>query len=87
MFKIESGDRLDPPTVSAPANLDIQLTLIAADGKVHHAVLRTIKPYPLTVPAGGRATVLLPGQRAGHYALDIDGRPRATLVIGVQPGP
>jgi hypothetical protein len=86
-FKIQPGVRLEPPTVSAPAQLDIQLTLISLDGKVHHAVLRAIKPYPLTVPANGRATVLVPGQRAGHYALDVDGRPRAALVIGVQPGP
>jgi hypothetical protein len=73
--------------VSAPAKIPIQVTLVSADGRVHHAVLRTPRPYPVTVPAGGRATVLVPAQLAGRYALDVDGRPRGALIIGVQPGP
>jgi hypothetical protein len=86
-FTIRAGDQLEPPTVSAPAKIPVQLTLVSADGRVHHAVLRTARPYPLTVPANGRATVLVPAQLAGHYQLDVDGRPRAALIIGVQPGP
>jgi hypothetical protein len=86
-FTIHAGETVTPSTVSAPAQFAVQLTLISADGRVHHAVLRTVIPYPVTVPANGRAVVLVPGQRAGRYALDVDGGPRAFLVIGPQPGP
>jgi hypothetical protein len=73
--------------VSAPTRLAVQLTLVSADGQVHHAVLRTPKAYPLTVPASGRVTMLIPGQLAGHYSLDVDGHARGALIIGVNPGP
>jgi len=86
-FTILTGDKLEPSTVSAPAQFAVQLTLISADGRVHHAVLRAVIPYPMTVPAHGRVVILVPGQRAGRYALDVDGAPRAFLVIGPQPGP
>ena len=86
-FTIRANDQLSPSSVSAPAKVPVQLTLVSADGHEHHAVLLTVRPYPLTVPANGRATVLVPAQLAGHYQLDVDGRPRAALIIGVQPGP
>jgi hypothetical protein len=31
--------------------------------------------------------VLLPGLKAGDYTVDIDGKPRAKLIIGGEPGP
>ena len=41
----------------------------------------------LNVPAHGRASVLIPGLKAGEYAIEIDGKPRAVLLIGGEPGP
>jgi hypothetical protein len=73
--------------ISIPAKFAIELTVVSGDGRVHNAVLRTMTAYPLTVPAHGRTSLRVPGQRAGQYALDVDGRRRATLLIGVSPGP
>jgi hypothetical protein len=76
-----------PPTISVPAHFAVELTVVSRDGRAHQTVLRTIKPYPLSVPAHGRASVRIPAPRLGQYALDVDGARRATLVIGAQPGP
>jgi hypothetical protein len=86
-YAILAGGKVQPPTIAIPAHFAVQLTLVSGDGREHHAVLRTIKPYPLTVPAHGRVSVRVPPQRVGQYALDVDGARRATLVIGAQPGP
>lgn len=50
-------------------------------------VVHTPTSRSLTVPAGGRASVLIGGLKAGDYGLDVDGTPRAKLVIGGEPGP
>ncbi|HEX7622468.1 MAG TPA: hypothetical protein VF400_02775 [Anaeromyxobacteraceae bacterium] len=50
-------------------------------------MLRTPNPHRLTVPAGGRASVLIPGLRAGHYVIDVDGAGRGALDVGGEPGP
>jgi hypothetical protein len=41
----------------------------------------------LSVPAHGRASLLLPGLKAGDYPVEIDGKPSAKLIIGGEPGP
>ena len=86
-FVVRAGGRLSPGSVSAPAFLALQLTVVSADGRPHRALLRTPTPHSLTVPAHGRASVLIPGQRAGRYVLDIDGHPRGLVMIGGEPGP
>ena len=50
-------------------------------------MVHTPTPHTLIVPAGGRASTLIRGLRAGQYAIDIDGTPRGTLIIGGEPGP
>jgi hypothetical protein len=83
-FTIGPSGKLTPPTVSAPASVAVQLTVTSADGKPHRV---TLGGHHLTVPAGGRASVLITGLKAGHYAVRVDGSPRGTLVMGAQPGP
>jgi hypothetical protein len=43
--------------------------------------------HTLRVPARGRATLHVPGLKAGDYEIEIDGKPRAKLIIGGEPGP
>ncbi len=86
-FRVGHGGVLRPPSVSSPAFLAIELTVASADGRRHRIVLATPKPHRLTVPAGGRVSVLVAGQRAGHYVIDVDGTPRGALDIGGEPGP
>jgi hypothetical protein len=86
-FKVVAGGRLEPPIVTAPAFLAVQLTVVSTDGKAHTAVLQTPAPHSLSIPANGRASVLVPGLRAGEYRLEIDGATRGGLVIGGEPGP
>jgi hypothetical protein len=86
-FTIGAGDKLTPPTVSSPAFLAVALTVVSGDGKSHRVLLRTPTPHALTVPAHGRASVLIPGLRAGSYPLEIDGARHGALSIGGEPGP
>jgi hypothetical protein len=86
-FRVEHGGALSPPSVSSPAFLAIELTVASADGRRHRIVLATPKPHRLAVPAGGRASVLVAGLRAGHYVIDVDGAPRGALDVGGEPGP
>jgi hypothetical protein len=86
-FTIGSGGSVSPQTVSAPAFLAVSLTLVSRDGGRHQVVVHTPTSRSLTVPAGGRASVLIGGLKAGDYGLDVDGTPRAKLVIGGEPGP
>jgi hypothetical protein len=86
-FTIAPGGSLNPPTITAPAHLPVQVTVISGDGRAHKAVLHTPTMYVLAVPARGRASVLIADLKVGRYALDIDGTPRGALVIGGAPGP
>jgi hypothetical protein len=86
-FTIRAGDAVVPPTVSSPAFIAIRLTVVSADGKQHHVVLLMPSPRSLTVPAGGQASALVPGLKAGRYALQVDGARRGALMVGGEPGP
>jgi hypothetical protein len=86
-FKVIAGGRLQPPLVTAPAFLAVQLTVVSSDGKGHKAVLMTPTPRSLSIPANGRASVLVPGLKAGEYRLEVDGAMRGGLMIGGEPGP
>jgi hypothetical protein len=78
---------LSPSTVSSPAFLAIELTVLSKDTRRHTVEVRTPRRHKLIVPAGSRASVLVPGQRAGQYVLAVDGTPRGALLIGGEPGP
>lgn len=80
------GVRLRPSTVSVPPFLAVRLSVAATDGRAHTVVVATDPPRRLRVPAGKRATLLVPGQPAGRYAI-VSGSARATLVVGGEPGP
>jgi hypothetical protein len=86
-FRVVDGGRLSPPTVSAPAFLAIELSVTSADGRAHTVQLKADRTYGLRVPAGGRGSVRLRGQRAGEYPVIVDGRPGGRLAIGGEPGP
>ncbi len=86
-FVLRSGGSLDPPTVSSPAFLAVELTVVSADARDHLVVLRTPVARSLSVTAGGRRSLLLAGLRAGRYQLDVDGVPRGALIVGGEPGP
>ena len=86
-FTIVPGGGLNPPTITAPAHLPVQVTVISGDGRSHTVLLRTPTRYTLAVPAHGRATVLIADLKLGRYALDVDGTARGALVIGGAPGP
>jgi len=47
----------------------------------------TKPPRVLSIPAGRAAAARLTGLPRGRYAIDVDGAPQGTLVIGTQPGP
>ena len=87
MFTVAAGGALVPPTISVPAAVPVELTVVSRDGRAHVAVLRSPLSRSLNVPAGARASVLISGLRPGRYALALDGAMRGALVIGVQPGP
>jgi len=90
IFSVLPSGSLSPSTVSVPARLAIDLTVVSHDGRRHTAVLRSahgLTVHGLTVPAGGRASVLVAGLRPGRYALQLDGADRGALVVGVGPGP
>ena len=86
-FTIRAGG-VSPATVSAPAFLAVQVTVVSGDGQQHTVVVELPGRHrTLSVPAHGRASVLLPGLKAGDYPVEIDARPSATLIIGGEPGP
>jgi hypothetical protein len=72
--------------VSSPAFIAVQVT-ISSSGAAHKVLVETPTPHSLSVPAHGRASLLIPGQRAGTYVLKVDGAPRGALMIGGEPGP
>ena len=86
-FTVRPGTRLSPPQVSLPARLTVQVTVVSGDGHSHRVVVMTPSPRTLSVPAGGRASVLIGGLKVGRYPLELDGTTAGLLVTGAQPGP
>ena len=89
VFIFTRAGRVDPPTVTIPALVPVQLTLVSRDGRSHTLVLRGRgRAYALRVPAGGRASERIPGLPAGRYPLSAaGGGPGAALIAGGQVGP
>jgi hypothetical protein len=86
-FALSPVGGLTPNSVSAPAFLAVQVTVVSHDARRHSVVVRTPTSYRFTVAPHGRGGVLIRGQRAGQYPVVIDGRTRAMLMIGGEPGP
>ena len=89
-FMVVAGSRLKPRTVTVPPFLAIRLTLRAGDGQAHRLVLQTPEGYAVDLgPERREASVRIPGQRAGRYAIKLDYEPKpvATLVVGGELGP
>jgi hypothetical protein len=87
-FAIGAGEVLNPPVISVPSSVAIQLTLTSADRKRHRVLIRTSPPHTLTVAPGGRASIVLAGLPNGRYVILLDGGAGGgSLVVGVQPGP
>ncbi|HKG16139.1 MAG TPA: hypothetical protein VKA96_00460 [Solirubrobacteraceae bacterium] len=80
-----SGGRLRPRVVSVPPFLAVRVSAASADGRAHVVTIAADRVYRLAVPRGGRAALLVPGQRAGRYPVRA-GAARATLVVGGEPG-
>jgi hypothetical protein len=83
-FTIEAGGKLSPPSVTAPAGVTVDLTVISGDGKSHRV---SHAGETLTIPARGRASAALVGLQRGRYVLSVDGAPRGFLIVGGQAGP
>jgi hypothetical protein len=81
--------RVEPPTVTVPAFVRVELTLASRDGRAHTLALRAGgRTYTLRVRAGGRATTSIPGLSAGTYRLAaVGGGPSAKLIVGGKVGP
>ena len=88
-FIFTRPNRIDPPTVTIPAFVTVELTLASRDGRAHALVLHAGgRSYTLRVPAGGRAATRIPGLRAWTYPLAAIGAgPGAKLIVGGQVGP
>jgi hypothetical protein len=80
------GGTLSPREVSIPAFLAVQVSVAAADGRTHTVTIDAERTYRLVVPAGKRASIQLPGQAPGRYAVRSGGA-RAVLAVGGEPGP
>jgi len=82
-FTVRPGGFLNPTAISSPPVTSIELRLVSHDGHRRHVLLLlTTTPHALTVPAHGRASVLLTGLTPGRYVLDVDGVARGALLIG-----
>jgi hypothetical protein len=81
-FTVRPGGYLNPTSVSSSAAGPIELRVVSNDGRSRRIMVRTTNPQTLTVPAHGRASMLLTGLARGRYVLDVDGLARGELLIG-----
>ena len=65
----------------------MELSVRNLDAVPRVITLRADRSYRLSVRARGRASRLIPGQRAGTYPVIVAGGGRAVLVSGGEPGP
>jgi hypothetical protein len=85
-FVFLSGGRVDPPTITVPPFIPVEVTLVSRDGRTHALALDAGRRYEFRVGPGGRSTGRLPGLRVGSYRLrPIGGGPGATLVVSNEP--
>ena len=78
-------DGIDPPQVSVPAFLAIELIV---DNRLERPlVVRLEGAEPLTVAPGSEGRALLEGRRKGRYVVNFLSVGQALLVTGAEPGP
>jgi hypothetical protein len=85
-FEVRGG-RLTPSEVRVPAFLTVELEVRSVDGRPHTILLAAPRAEVLAVPAGGQASVTVPGLKRGRWELSVDGRPAGAIVAGSEPGP
>jgi hypothetical protein len=78
-------DAVDPPAVSVPAFLTIQL--IVRNDRDAPIVVRLEGAEPLSVAAHASGRAVLEGRKKGRYPIDFGNGRSALLVSGAQPGP
>lgn len=81
------GAGLTPPAITVPAFLAIEVSVANPDERERVVVVQTPRPQTLRVAAGERAVASIPGQRAGAYAITLDGRAAGQLIVGGEAGP
>jgi len=78
-------DGIDPPQVSVPAFLAIELIV---DNRLERSiVVRLEGAEPITAGPGSVARARLDGRRPGRYVVDFLSVGQALLVTGAEPGP
>jgi hypothetical protein len=83
-FTVNADGSLSPRLVAGPLDTTILLTVAS---RASHPVTLSVAARSLTVSPGGHASARLQGLKAGRYTIQVDGTPRAALVVGAQPGP
>jgi hypothetical protein len=86
-FVLHPGGILTPASISSPAFLALDVTVISADSRSHLVTLRTPVAHALKVAPRVRVSLLIPGLKAGRYPIYVDGVQRGALVLGGEPGP
>jgi len=87
VFTIASAG-ISPGRITVPAFLTIELTGVSEDGVTHTLALSAGRAYSVAIPAGGRASKVVPGLKPGTYVVVLDGRvSAASLEVGGEPGP
>jgi len=82
------GGKLVPAGISGPAGIPVDVSVVSGDGKAHTLLIAVPpKPRVLSVAPGGKATVRIPGLKAGAYGITLDGHVAGGLLIGREPGP
>ena len=76
---------IDPPQVSVPAFLAIELIV---DNKLDRPIIvRLEDAEPITVGPGSQERAMIEGRREGRYAVNFLSVGQALLVTGAEPGP
>jgi hypothetical protein len=84
-FTANPDGSLSPSTVAAPVSTTVLLTITSKASHPLRIFFSTGRF--LVVPAGGHASLRLPGLKAGRYSIYVEGRRRAALIVGAAPGP
>jgi hypothetical protein len=81
-FTLGPGGTLAPAVISSPPVAQLELAVVSNDGRPRRLLVLATAPYPLTVPAHGRASVLVADLTPGRYVVEVDGRARGALQVG-----